>query len=117
MASRITLNTLPAFALPVRARRPHAAVPQILSSRTIAALSSSNAPPRAELAVESIDNLPSYPSLITKTGTAILDYDLATAIAKMTRITRATSNSHSSHARQSSSHAMHSSYHRDTSYI
>jgi hypothetical protein len=75
-----------------------------LCSRTIAALSSSNAPPRAELAVESIDNLPSYPSLITKTGTAILDYDLATAIAKVRRFLFALDSSSSSHHQQDDTH-------------
>ncbi|KAF8470292.1 ATP synthase [Russula ochroleuca] len=79
MASRIALNTLRASA---SRARPHAAVPQILSARTMAS-SSSNPPPPAERAAEIIDKLPSHPSLITKTGTAILGSGLlATAISQ-----------------------------------
>ena len=51
------------------------------SSRTMA--SSSNPPPPAERAAEIVDKLPSHPSLITKTGTAILGSGLlATAISQ-----------------------------------
>jgi hypothetical protein len=51
-------------------------------SRTMAS-SSSNPPPPAERAAEIIDKLPSHPSLITKTGTAILGSGLlATAISQ-----------------------------------
>ena len=47
------------------------------------ASSSSNPPPPAERAAEIIDKLPSHPSLITKTGTAILGSGLlATAISQ-----------------------------------
>ncbi|KAI0249674.1 hypothetical protein BJV78DRAFT_1225278 [Lactifluus subvellereus] len=78
MASRIAFNTLRASA---SRARPHAAMPQILSARTMA--SSSNPPPPAERAGEIIDKLPSHPSLITKTGTAILGSGLlATAISQ-----------------------------------
>jgi hypothetical protein len=53
-------------------------------SRTMATSSSpSNPPPPAERAAEIIDKLPSHPSLITKTGTAILGSGLlATAISQ-----------------------------------
>jgi F-type H+-transporting ATPase subunit b len=45
--------------------------------------SSPNPPPPAERAAEIIDKLPSHPSLITKTGTAILGSGLlATAISQ-----------------------------------
>jgi len=45
--------------------------------------SPSNPPPPAERATEIIDKLPSHPSLITKTGTAILGSGLlATAISQ-----------------------------------
>src|SRR6267154_3007554 len=54
-----------------------------LYSRTMASSSSSNPPPPAEKAAEIIDKLPSHPSLITKTGTAILGSGLlATAISQ-----------------------------------
>ena len=47
------------------------------------ASSSSNPPPPAERAAEIIDKLPSHPSLVTKTGTAILGSGLlATAISQ-----------------------------------
>ncbi|KAH9055734.1 ATP synthase [Lactarius vividus] len=72
MASRIALNSLRASA---SRARPHAALPQILSARTMA--SSSNQPPPAERAAEIVDKLPSHPNLITKTGTAILGSWLA----------------------------------------
>ena len=56
---------------------------RILHSRTMASSSSSNPPPPAERAAEIIDKLPSHPSLITKTGTAILGSGLlATAISQ-----------------------------------
>jgi F-type H+-transporting ATPase subunit b len=46
------------------------------------ASSSSNPPPPAERAAEIVDKLPSHPSLITKTGAAILGSGLlATAIS------------------------------------
>jgi hypothetical protein len=49
----------------------------------MASSSSSNPPPPAERAAEIIDKLPSHPSLITKTGTAILGSGLlATAISQ-----------------------------------
>ena len=52
------------------------------SSRTMAS-SSSNPTPPAERAAEIVDKLPSHPSLITKTGTAILGSGLlATAISQ-----------------------------------
>jgi F-type H+-transporting ATPase subunit b len=45
--------------------------------------SSSSPPPPAERATEIIDKLPSHPSLVTKTGTAILGSGLlATAISQ-----------------------------------
>jgi len=48
----------------------------------MASSSPSNPPPPAERAAEIIDKLPSHPSLITKTGTAILGSGLlATAIS------------------------------------
>lgn len=54
----------------------------VLYSRTMAS-SSSNPPPPAERAAEIIDKLPSHPSLVTKTGTAILGSGLlATAISQ-----------------------------------
>ena len=54
-----------------------------LHSRTMASSSSSNPPPPAERAAEIVDKLPSHPSLITKTGTAILGSGLlATAISQ-----------------------------------
>ncbi|KAH9074961.1 ATP synthase [Lactarius deliciosus] len=78
MASRIALNSLRASA---SRARPHAALPQVLSARTMA--SSSNQPPPAERAAEIVDKLPSHPNLITKTGTAILGSGLlATAISQ-----------------------------------
>ncbi|KAH9034634.1 ATP synthase [Lactarius pseudohatsudake] len=78
MASRIALNSLRASA---SRARPHAALPQIFSARTMA--SSSNQPPPAERAAEIVDKLPSHPNLITKTGTAILGSGLlATAISQ-----------------------------------
>ena len=47
------------------------------------ASSSSNPPPPAERAAEIVEKLPSHPSLITKTGTAILGSGLlATAISQ-----------------------------------
>jgi hypothetical protein len=49
----------------------------------MASSSSSNPPPPAERAAEIVDKLPSHPSLITKTGTAILGSGLlATAISQ-----------------------------------
>jgi hypothetical protein len=49
----------------------------------MASSSSSNPPPPAERAAEIIDKLPSHPSLVTKTGTAILGSGLlATAISQ-----------------------------------
>jgi F-type H+-transporting ATPase subunit b len=49
----------------------------------MASSSPSNPPPPAERAAEIIDKLPSHPSLITKTGTAILGSGLlATAISQ-----------------------------------
>jgi F-type H+-transporting ATPase subunit b len=49
----------------------------------MASSSSPNPPPPAERAAEIIDKLPSHPSLITKTGTAILGSGLlATAISQ-----------------------------------
>jgi|SRR6266850_1454471 len=49
----------------------------------MASSSSSNTPPPAERAAEIVDKLPSHPSLITKTGTAILGSGLlATAISQ-----------------------------------
>ncbi|KAH9970949.1 ATP synthase [Lactifluus volemus] len=78
MASRIALNTLRASS---SRARPHAVVPQILSTRTMS--SPSSPPPPAERATEIIDKLPSHPSLVTKTGTAILGSGLlATAISQ-----------------------------------
>ncbi|KAI9510556.1 ATP synthase [Russula earlei] len=80
MASRIAFNSLRASA---SRACPHAALPQILPTRTMASSSSSNPPPPAERAAEIIDKLPSHPSLITKTGTAILGSGLlATAISQ-----------------------------------
>ena len=63
---------------------PFAHLPtRLLRSRTMASSSSSNPPPPAERAAEIIDKLPSHPSLITKTGTAILGSGLlATAISQ-----------------------------------
>ena len=49
----------------------------------MASSSSSNPPPPAERAAEIVEKLPSHPSLITKTGTAILGSGLlATAISQ-----------------------------------
>jgi F-type H+-transporting ATPase subunit b len=48
-----------------------------LDSRALA--SSSNPPPPAERAAEIVDKLPSHPSLVTKTGTAILGSGLLAA--------------------------------------
>jgi Mitochondrial ATP synthase B chain precursor (ATP-synt_B) len=53
------------------------------SRRMASSSSPSNPPPPAERAAEIIDKLPSHPSLITKTGTAILGSGLlATAISQ-----------------------------------
>ena len=61
-------------------RHPHQRTSE--SSRTMAS-SSSNPTPPAERAAEIVDKLPSHPSLITKTGTAILGSGLlATAISQ-----------------------------------
>jgi F-type H+-transporting ATPase subunit b len=74
MVSRIALNTLKASARPLT-------VPT--AARAINARSMSSAPPPAERASEIINNLPSSPNLITKTGTAILGTGLlATAISQ-----------------------------------
>ncbi|KAI0258650.1 hypothetical protein BC834DRAFT_910625 [Gloeopeniophorella convolvens] len=79
MASRIALSSLRATA---SRARPHAAVPQILAARMMSS-TPSNPPPPAERAAEIIDKLPSHPSLVTKTGTAILGSGLlATAISQ-----------------------------------
>jgi F-type H+-transporting ATPase subunit b len=45
----------------------------------MASSSSSNPPPPAERAAEIVDKLPSHPSLVTKTGTAILGSGLIAA--------------------------------------
>ncbi|KAH7890957.1 ATP4, subunit B of the stator stalk of mitochondrial F1F0 ATP synthase [Phlebopus sp. FC_14] len=75
MASRIAINSLRASARP-------RAVPNAV--RAINARSMSSAPPPpAERASEIINNLPSSPSLITKTGSAVLGTGLlATAISQ-----------------------------------
>src|ERR1700751_5463508 len=60
----------------------HFALP-LFNSRTMASSSPSNPPPPAERAAEIIDKLPSHPSLVTKTGTAILGSGLlASAISQ-----------------------------------
>src|SRR5258708_23057513 len=54
-----------------------------LYSRTMASSSSSNPPPPEQRAAEIVDKLPSHPSLVTKTGAAILGSGLlATAISQ-----------------------------------
>src|SRR5258708_20455089 len=47
-----------------------------LYSRTMASSSSSNPPPPEQRAAEIVDNLPSHPSLVTKTGMAVLGIGL-----------------------------------------
>src|SRR6267154_2096981 len=117
LARLFPLHTIPTHfsLLASRARRPHAAVPQNLSScvvlpartffitpfcsllfpllysRTMASSSSSNPPPPAERAAEIIDKLPSLARPMTtrtfdQTFTALLGRTLlATAIAKVSR--------------------------------
>ncbi|KIJ65432.1 hypothetical protein HYDPIDRAFT_152238 [Hydnomerulius pinastri MD-312] len=75
MASRIAINSLKASARP-------RAVPTAVRAINVRSMSS-NPPPPAERASEIINNLPSSPSLVTKTGTAILGTGLlATAISQ-----------------------------------
>ncbi|KAH9945742.1 ATP synthase [Amylocystis lapponica] len=77
MASRIALTSLRASASKVRPQVA-AAIPRAVQARGM----SSNPPP-AERASELINNLPSSPNLITKTGTVILGTGLlATAISQ-----------------------------------
>ncbi|KAF8637494.1 hypothetical protein AX17_002798 [Amanita inopinata Kibby_2008] len=73
MASRIAVNSLRAAARP----RALASLPQSVHARSMA--SSSNPPPPSERASEIINKLPSSPSLITKTGTAVLGTGLIAA--------------------------------------
>ncbi|KZT20977.1 hypothetical protein NEOLEDRAFT_1182055 [Neolentinus lepideus HHB14362 ss-1] len=76
MASRIAVQSLRASASKVRPQ----AVARVMQTRTMA--SGSNPPP-AEKASEIINNLPSSPNLITKTGTILLGTGaLATAISQ-----------------------------------
>ncbi|KAI0091432.1 ATP synthase [Irpex rosettiformis] len=76
MASRIALNTLRTAVRP----QAVAAVPRVLAAR---GMSSSSAPPPEQRASELINKLPSSPSLVTKTGSAILGSGLiATAISQ-----------------------------------
>jgi len=75
MASRIAVNALRASARP----RVAAAVPRVVATRSM----SSNQQPPAERASEIINNLPSSPNLITKTGSVVLGTGLlATAISQ-----------------------------------
>ncbi|KAI0791924.1 ATP synthase [Abortiporus biennis] len=79
MASRIAANSLRASASKIRPQMV-ASIPRAVVARGMA---SSNPPPPAERASEIINNLPSSPNLITKTGSAILGTGLlATAISQ-----------------------------------
>ncbi|KAF4611128.1 hypothetical protein D9613_007178 [Agrocybe pediades] len=71
MASRIAISSLRAAARP----RALAALPQSFHARSMA----TNPPPPSERASEIIEKLPSSPSLITKTGTALLGVGAAAA--------------------------------------
>ncbi|KAL1677071.1 hypothetical protein EV122DRAFT_266346 [Schizophyllum commune] len=71
MASRLAVSSLKAAARP----RAVAALPQALHARPM----STNKPPPEKRAEEIINNLPSKPSLVTKTGTALLGTGLAAA--------------------------------------
>ncbi|TCD69050.1 atp4 subunit B of the stator stalk of mitochondrial F1F0 ATP synthase [Steccherinum ochraceum] len=74
MASRIAVNALRASVRP-----SVAAAPRVLAARQM----SSNQQPPAERASEIINNLPSSPNLITKTGSVVLGTGLlATAISQ-----------------------------------
>ncbi|KDQ61814.1 hypothetical protein JAAARDRAFT_55140 [Jaapia argillacea MUCL 33604] len=78
MASRIAANTLRATASKVRPQTV-ASIPRAMQSTT----PSPQQQPPAERASEIINNLPSSPNLITKTGTVILGTGLlATAISQ-----------------------------------
>ncbi|EPQ56178.1 hypothetical protein GLOTRDRAFT_110690 [Gloeophyllum trabeum ATCC 11539] len=79
MASRIAINSLRASASKVRPQAVAAA--RVMQARTMA--SGSNPPPPAERASEIINNMPSSPNLITKTGTIVLGTGaLAAAISQ-----------------------------------